>query len=170
MKLKPVNSISGIAPKDFVKDYLDKGQPVIIKDFIRNDSPCWSKWSYDYFKEIAGGEQIDVYGREEDSQNHAASPPVGQMTFSEYLDLIRKEPTELRLFLFNLLKIRPELKKDVLFNDVTGGKVLQWLPYMFLEEKVHPPGIISILICPMCLFLNFKARSGFGCFPITNRI
>jgi len=29
------------------------------------------------------------------------------------------------------LKIRPELKKDVIYNDVTGGKVLQWLPYMF---------------------------------------
>ncbi|VTQ06078.1 hypothetical protein [Sphingobacterium daejeonense] len=54
MKLKPVNSISGIAPKDFVRDYLNKSQPVIIKDFISKDSPCWNKWSYDYFKEIAG--------------------------------------------------------------------------------------------------------------------
>src|SRR5690606_30943047 len=63
--------------------------------------------------------------------NHAASPPVGRMSFGEYLDLISKEPTELRLFLFNLMKIRPELKKDVVFNDPTGGKVLQWLPYMF---------------------------------------
>lgn len=131
MKLKPVNSISGIAPNDFVKDYLNKGQPVIIKDFVSKDSPCWTKWSYDYFKEIAGNEQIDVYGREEESQNHAASPPVGRMSFGQYLDKISKEPTELRLFLFNLMKIRPELKKDVIFNDVTGGKVLQWLPYMF---------------------------------------
>lgn len=131
MKLKPVDSISGVAPKDFVSDYLNKGQPVIIKDFVRADSPCWSKWSYDYFKEIAGDEKIDVYGKEEEGQQHAASPPVGRMTFGEYLDLITKEPTELRLFLFNLMKIRPELKKDVLFNDVTGGKVLQWLPYMF---------------------------------------
>ena len=131
MKLKPVNSISGISPKDFVRDYLNKGQPVIIKDFISKESPCWNKWSYDYFKEIAGNEQVDIYGREEESQNHAASPPVGRMSFGEYLDKISKEPTELRLFLFNLMKIRPELKKDVIYNDVTGGKVLQWLPYMF---------------------------------------
>ncbi len=131
MKLKPVNSISGISPKDFVRDYLNKGQPVIIKDFISKDSPCWQKWSYDYFKEIAGNEQVDIYGREEESQNHAASPPVGRMSFGEYLDKIRTEPTELRLFLFNLMKIRPELKKDVIYNDVTGGKVVQWLPYMF---------------------------------------
>lgn len=131
MKLKPVDSISGIAPKDFVRDYLNKGQPVIIKDFIRKESPCWQKWSYDYFKEIAGNEQVDIYGREEESQNHAASPPVGRMSFGEYLDKISAEPTEHRLFLFNLIKIRPELKHDVLYNDVTGGKVLQWLPYMF---------------------------------------
>lgn len=131
MKLKPVDSISGIAPKDFVRDYLNKGQPVIIKDFISKESPCWQKWSYDYFKEIAGNEQVDIYGREEESQNHAASPPVGRMSFGEYLDKISNEPTELRLFLFNLMKIRPELKKDVIYNDVTGGKVLQWLPYMF---------------------------------------
>ncbi|WP_400261793.1 cupin-like domain-containing protein [Sphingobacterium sp. SG20118] len=131
MKLKPVDSISGIAPKEFVKDYLKKGQPVIIKDFISKDSACWHKWSYDYFKEIAGQEQVDVYGREENSQNHAASPPVGKMTLAEYLDKISAEPTELRLFLFNLLKIRPELKKDIIYNDVTGGKVIQWLPYLF---------------------------------------
>jgi len=131
VKLKPVDSISGVAPKDFVNDYLNKGQPVIIQDFISPDSPCWTKWSYDYFKEIAGNEQIDVYGREEESQNHAASPPVGRMRFGQYLDKISSEPTELRLFLFNLMKIRPELKKDVIYNDVTGGKVLQFLPYMF---------------------------------------
>lgn len=131
MKLKPVESISGIASKDFVSDYLNKSQPVILKDFVRSDSPCWSKWSYDYFKQIAGDEMINVYGKEEEGQQHAASPPVGRMTFGEYLDKISQEPTELRLFLFNLMKIRPELKKDVLFNDVTGGKVLQNLPFMF---------------------------------------
>ncbi len=131
MKLKPIDSITGVSPKEFIQEYLRNGRPVIIKDFISKESPCWKKWSYDYFKEIAGSEQVDIYGREEESQNHAASPPIGRMSFAEYLDKISSEPTELRLFLFNLLKIRPELKKDVIYNDVTGGKVLQWLPYMF---------------------------------------
>lgn len=131
MKLKPIDSITGVSPKEFIQEYLRNGRPVIIKDFISKESPCWQKWSYDYFKEIAGNEQVDIYGREEESQNHAASPPVGRMSFAEYLDKISSQPTELRLFLFNLLKIRPELKKDVIYNDVTGGKVLQWLPYMF---------------------------------------
>ena len=131
MKLKPVDSISGVTPKDFLNNYFVKSHPVIIKDFISKDSACWQKWSYDYFKEIAGNEKVDIYGREEESQNHAASPPIGRMTFGEYLDKISAEPTEYRLFLFNLMKLRPELKKDVIYNDITGGKVLQWLPYMF---------------------------------------
>lgn len=131
MKLQPVERISGVAPKDFVKKYFNNSHPVILKDFISHDSACWSKWSYDYFKEIAGDEQINVYGKEEDSQNYAASPPVGKMSFGQYLDTISSGPTELRLFLFNLLKLRPELKKDVIYNDVTGGKVLTNLPFMF---------------------------------------
>ena len=53
------------------------------------------------------------------------------MKFSEYLDMIEREPTDLRIFLFNLMKLKPELKDDVVYNDVTGGKVLQWLPYLF---------------------------------------
>jgi len=131
VKLKQVDKISGIQPEDFLKNYLKPGVPVVITDFISADSPAWKKWNYDYFKEIAGDIKIDVYGKEEESMDRAASAPVGQMTFAEYLDLISKEPTELRLFLFNLLKIRPELKQDVIYNDVTGGKVLQWLPFMF---------------------------------------
>lgn len=131
MQLIPVDVISDISPEDFIANYLKKSRPVLIKDFIRKDSPCWEKWSYDYFKEIAGSEVVSIYGREEESQDRAASAPIGKMTFGEYLDLIREKPIDIRLFLFNLMKIRPELKKDVYYNDVTGGKVLQWLPYMF---------------------------------------
>lgn len=131
MQLIPVDVVSDISPEEFVNNYLKKSRPVLIKDFIRKDSPCWEKWSYDYFKEIAGSEVVSIYGREEESQDRAASAPIGKMTFAEYLDVIREKPIDIRLFLFNLMKIRPELKKDVYYNDVTGGKVLQWLPYMF---------------------------------------
>jgi len=33
--------------------------------------------------------------------------------------------------MFNLLKIKPELKNDIIYNDVTNGKILKWLPFMF---------------------------------------
>lgn len=131
MQLKKVNKISGISPAVFIKDYLDKGIPVIMDDFVAKDSPAWSKWSYDYFKEIAGDTVISLHGREDASNDRAASAPVAKMKFSEYLDMIEREPTDLRIFLFNLMKLKPELNHDLIYNDVTGGKVLKWLPYLF---------------------------------------
>jgi len=131
VQLKKVERISGISDKDFIANYLKPGKPVILTDFIHKDSPALSKWSYEYFKEIAGDQIISLYGKEEDSQDRVASAPVTQMKFSEYLDLIERGPTDLRIFLFNLLKLKPELNKDIIYNDVTGGKVIKWLPYLF---------------------------------------
>jgi len=131
VQLKKVEKISGISSADFIKNYLNKGVPVILDDFVSKDSPAWKKWSYDYFKEIAGDTVISLHGREDASNDRAASAPVAKMKFSEYLDLIEREPTDLRIFLFNLMKLKPELNHDLIYNDVTGGKVLQWLPYLF---------------------------------------
>lgn len=102
-----------------------------MDNFVSKDSPAWSKWNYNYFKEIAGDTVISLHGREDASNDRAASAPVAKMKFSEYLDLIEREPTDLRIFLFNLMKLKPELNHDLIYNDVTGGKVLKWLPYLF---------------------------------------
>jgi len=131
VQLKKVERISGISSEDFIANYLKPGKPVIITDFIHKDSPALSKWTYEYFKEIAGDQIISLFGKEETSQDRVASAPVKKMKFSEYLDLIEREPTDLRIFLFNLLKLKPELNHDIIYNDVTNGKILKWLPYLF---------------------------------------
>jgi len=131
VQLKKVEKISGISSADFIRDYFNKGVPVIMDDFVRKDSPAWTKWNYDYFKEIAGDTLISLHGKEDASNDRAASAPVAKMKFSEYLDTIEREPTDLRIFLFNLMKLKPELNNDLIYNDVTGGKVLKWLPYLF---------------------------------------
>lgn len=131
MQLENVERISGISSEDFIANYLKPGKPVIITDFIHPDSPALKKWTYEYFKEIAGDQVISLFGKEETSQDRVASAPVKKMKFSEYLDLIEREPTDLRIFLFNLLKLKPELNGDIIYNDVTNGKILKWLPYLF---------------------------------------
>jgi len=131
VQLENVERISGISSEDFIANYLKPGKPVIITDFIHPDSPALKKWTYEYFKEIAGDQVISLFGKEETSQDRVASAPVKKMKFSEYLDLIEREPTDLRIFLFNLLKLKPELNHDIIYNDVTNGKVLKWLPYLF---------------------------------------
>lgn len=131
MRLSTVQKITNISPDQFLKTYLTRAKPVILKDFVSSESPAFSKWNYDYFKEIAGEQTVNIYGSEIESLDRVASKPIGQSTFSEYLDLIASVPTEHRLFLFNLLSIKPELKNDIWYNDITKGKILKWLPFMF---------------------------------------
>lgn len=131
MRLKKVESISGISATDFVSNYLTAEKPIILTDFIKQDSPAIRKWDYSYFKKIAGDHTVELHGSEDTSMDRAASAPVKKMKFGEYLDFIETHPTDLRIFLFNLLKLKPELVKDIHYNDVTGGKVIKWLPYLF---------------------------------------
>ena len=131
MDLQPVRKIKTTDQADFVKNYMKKPHPVIIEDFISGDSPAFSHWNYDYFKKLAGDIPVNIYGAEIENLDRVASKPAGTMKFSEYLDLIVRKPTEMRLFLFNLLNLRPELKKDIRYNDLSRGKILHWLPFMF---------------------------------------
>lgn len=131
MQLKKIERVSGISSEDFIANYLKPGKPVILTGFIDPSSPALKKWSYSYFKEIAGDQTVSLYGKEETSRDRVASAPVKHMKFADYLDMIEREPTDLRIFLFNLLKLKPELNKDIIYNDPTGGKILKWLPYLF---------------------------------------
>lgn len=129
--MKQVDRKSGLTHEEFNKKYFKKGIPVILEDFVSKDSPAFTKWNYAYFRAIAGDHEIDLYGKEDGSNDRAKSAPVKRMKFGEYLEFIEKEPTDLRIFLFNLMKLRPELNDDLIYNDLTGGKVLKWLPFIF---------------------------------------
>ncbi|AZA80015.1 cupin-like domain-containing protein [Chryseobacterium sp. G0186] len=131
MQLIPVQKIKKEVSRTFINEYMKPKIPVILEDFVDPESPAFTKWNYDYFKEIAGNHHVDIYGSELDSIDRVASQPIDQTTFSDYLDLIDSAPTEHRLFLFNLLNIKPELKNDLFYNDATNGKILKWLPFMF---------------------------------------
>ncbi|WP_294205448.1 cupin-like domain-containing protein [uncultured Chryseobacterium sp.] len=131
MNLSPIPKVRQMNAGDFLKNHMRAAKPVVLEDFVDPRSPAFQKWNYDYFKSIAGEHQVNIYGSEIESLDRVASKPVRQSTFSEYLDQIRAAPTEERLFLFNLLTIKPELKSDLQYHDVTNGKVLKWLPFMF---------------------------------------
>ncbi|MDH6253131.1 hypothetical protein M2347_002858 [Chryseobacterium sp. H1D6B] len=131
MKLSAVQKVKEITSRDFLINYMKPCRPLILENFVDKESPAFKKWNYEYFKKTAGKTKVSIYGGELESIDRAASKPIGETTFSEYLDLITSTPTEHRLFLFNLLSIKPEMKDDILYNDVTKGKILKWLPFMF---------------------------------------
>lgn len=131
MRLSPVQKIKKTDHKDFLSTYMKPAKPIILENFVDPESPAFKKWNYEYFKKVAGDHIVNIYGSDLDSLDRVASKPIGQTSFAEYLDLISSSPTEHRLFLFNLLSSKPELKNDIIYNDVTQGKILKWLPFMF---------------------------------------
>lgn len=128
MELKPVQRVEGLSKQEFIERFVRTKTPVILKDFV--GGPALDTWSYPYFKEVAGDLIVPVHGSENAHPDMVHSAPMTKMKFGEYLDLIQREPTESRLFLFNLLLEKPEIRKQLVFNKVADN-ILTWLPLMF---------------------------------------
>ncbi|MXV51915.1 cupin-like domain-containing protein [Pedobacter sp. HMF7647] len=128
MDLLPIETISA-SDGVFIDKYFNKNIPVVIKDFAKG-SEALEKWNFEYLKTIAGEMPVSLHGKEDSFAEHVTSPPVKQMPFGEYLDLIQRGPTDLRIFLFNLMREKPELRKDLrLMKGIPN--LLEWLPFMF---------------------------------------
>lgn len=113
-------------------EYFNKGIPVVINNFIDKRSSALTHWDYNFLKEKVGHLSVNLYGREDEFNDFVTSPPtMKDVPFGDYLDMIAQGSTELRLFLFNLLQKVPSLKDGFVINDLTGGNVLKWLPYLF---------------------------------------
>ncbi|MCB0401875.1 MAG: cupin-like domain-containing protein [Flavobacteriales bacterium] len=56
-KLIPVDRVKSISKKDFFKNYVKKGIPLVIEGYAK-DWDCVKKWSLEYFKELHGDDKI----------------------------------------------------------------------------------------------------------------
>lgn len=128
--LKPVDIVDTISAADFKKNYLDPRKPLIIKGLTK-DWPAREKWTTDYLKEIAGELTVPLYDNSKADPSKPINAAAAEMKFGDYLDLIKREPTELRIFFFNLFKHRPELINDIKIpKDLMGG-FIESMPAMF---------------------------------------
>ncbi len=128
--LSPVDTVSTIDPEDFKKNYLKARRPIVIKGLTEN----WAareKWTTDYLKKIAGHLEVPLYDNSKSDPSKPINSAAAHMLFGDYLDLIKSEPTELRIFFFNIFKHVPELLKDIeLPKDLMSG-FLESMPAMF---------------------------------------
>ncbi|RDC55986.1 cupin-like domain-containing protein [Pedobacter chinensis] len=133
MTLEPIPYLQGLDIADFKKNYVQRKRPVILCDFI-SQSSAFKNWNYDYFRKEAGNKIVAVHGSEDAHPDYVTSPPERQMLFSDYLDLIEREPSELRLFLFNLLVYRPKLRKALKIIPPMKGFLTNF-PLLFFGGK-----------------------------------
>jgi len=128
--LRSVDTVESISREDFKKNYLDKRKPIIIKGLTK-DWPAREKWSTDYFKQIAGDIEVKLVDNSKADPTKVINASIASMKFGEYLDLIKREPTQLRIFFFNLFKHRPELIDDVKVPKELMGGFIESMPAMF---------------------------------------
>ncbi len=105
---------------------------------IRNATQTWpalKKWTFDYLKETVGDQVVPLYDSSKADPAKPINASAAEMKFGDYIDLIQKEPTDLRIFLFDPIKHAPKLLDDYRSpTDLMGG-FLDKYPNMFFGGK-----------------------------------
>jgi len=129
MQLKQIDRVSSITKEDFLKNYFKPQQPVIIERFV-DDWPAMNKWSLDYMADVAKDITVPLYDDRPVRHDEGFNQAHAEMKMCEYVDLLKREPTQYRIFLWNILREIPQLQKDFSYPDF-GLKLLKGLPMLF---------------------------------------
>ena len=124
-----VERVKEISAKDFQKYYVKPQKPVVIEK-ITQDWPAFEKWNFEYIKHIAGEKIVPLYNNDPVDYSKKINEPVAKMKLKDYVDLLESGPTDLRIFLYNLMKEVPELQKDYEMPDL-GLNLFKSLPMLF---------------------------------------
>ena len=133
LNLKQIDRVENISKIDFLNNYFKPQKPVVIKKSI-TDWPAYKKWSLDYMKEIAGQKIVPLYDDRPVDYKDGFNEPHAKMKMSDYIDLLKNEPTKYRIFLWNILKEIPQLQDDFKYPDF-GLKLMKGLPMLFFGGK-----------------------------------
>jgi hypothetical protein len=116
LNLQQIPRIPSITKEEFLKNYFIPQKPVVIEHFIK-DWPAYEKWDLDYMKQVAGNKMVPLYDDRPVNFKDGFNEPHAKMKMSEYIDLLKREPTKYRIFLWNILKAGPELQNDYTYPD-----------------------------------------------------
>ena len=132
--LSQIDRVDDIKKEDFINNYLIARKPLIIRK-ATNTWPALQKWTFAYLKEVVGDKVVPLYDSSKANPSKPINAPAAEMKFGDYIDLIQKESTDLRIFLFDPIKYAPELLGDYRSpNDLMGG-FLDKYPNMFFGGK-----------------------------------
>ena len=129
LNLQDIPRVKTISKKDFIQYYFKPQKPVVIERYI-DDWPAYTKWNLEYMKAIAGHLTIPLYDDRHVDYKDGFNEPHTTMKMGDYVDLLKREPTKLRVFLWNAIKEIPQLQKDFSFPDF-GLRIMKGIPMLF---------------------------------------
>ena len=107
-KVIPIKRVKSITEKEFQKNYIQKGIPVVIEGGAK-DWSCVKNWDLDYFKNLYGDEKILLVDHEKIESAYE------DITLREVLDNIQNDNNKYYRF-YPLLTRHPEHIKDFDYN------------------------------------------------------
>ena len=117
---QPVSKVENISRQEFKEEFLLPQRPVIFKD-LSKDWAARDKWTFDFFKDTYGHWEVPMYDETYHRAGRGYMKPIHYKRFAEYLDIIEKQPTNLRFHNFQVLKRAPELINDYETPTITDG-------------------------------------------------
>jgi hypothetical protein len=130
-----IKTVNAIGAKEFTENYFNLQKPVLIKG-LANQYPAGSKWTIEHIKKVCGDVEVDIFDNSINNNTSSAfTTPDLKMNFGQYVDtIIKDKPSSLRMFLFNMFKEKPELRKDFPCPDIFKG-ILGKIGFMFFGSK-----------------------------------
>ncbi len=133
LDLTEIPRLKNFSKKEFLQKYFKPQKPVVIEGFIE-DWPAHKKWDLDYMKKVAGDKIVPLYDNRPVRHEEGFNQAHAKMKMSEYVDLLKREPTKYRIFLWNILKEVPELQEDYWYPDF-GIRLMKGLPMLFFGGR-----------------------------------
>ncbi|GEQ85246.1 hypothetical protein ULMS_07540 [Patiriisocius marinistellae] len=134
IKTIPITTVDNLSKEDFVEHYLKTQRPVLIKGGWTKDWPAYKKWDINYMQSLAGDIEVPLYNNEKTEGKGKSVAIAKKMKLYDYLEILKTQPTDLRMFFFNILDNLPQLLKDFDYPDI-GMKFFKRLPVMFFGGK-----------------------------------
>ena len=135
LHLTPIDVVEDITQEEFRKKYLIPRKPLVIRNMAKS-WPAYQKWTMEYMKETVGDVEVPLYDSSKADPSAPINASAAKMKFGDYIDLIQREPTDLRIFLFDPIKSAPKLLEDYLSPKELMGGFLDKYPNMFFGGKV----------------------------------
>ena len=133
LNLQEIPRVKTLTKEEFIKFYFKPQKPVVIEQFIEH-WPAYTKWNLEYMKSIAGDKIVPLYDDRPVDYKDGFNEAHAKMKMSDYVDLLKSEPTKYRIFLWNILKEVPQLQNDFEFPDF-GLKLMKGLPMLFFGGR-----------------------------------
>lgn len=155
--LKPIDIVDDITKEEFFEKYLRPRKPVVIKNMAKK-WPAYQKWTMEYLKEVVGDVEVPLYDSKKADPAAPINTPTTKMKFADYIDLIQKEPTDLRIFFFDPIKHASKLLEEYIPPKELMGGFLDKYPGMFFGGKGSVTFLHFDIDMPHIFHTHFNGR------------